>query len=212
MRELIIIIILSLLLLFTSYKWLRFRIRALRNFKKMREFYNAINEEEIVHIHTDKFGQKWYTWKNVLNLPPERGIMAELATNQLDMNITRDSLQKFVVRMLNNCNSGQFTKVVSDLETIADRLTWVAEEKTLEELALVYLIIEGENLRTPSQKDTQRKRKVFAEDEESRSFFLRLAWKNTKLYSDISDSDILPYLALKKVNQKRKDSTILNQG
>lgn len=208
----LILIFNTFLLLIISWKYYRVRIRRLRNWRNTREFYNAVHEDEIIHVHTDKFGNKWYTWKNVLNLPPERGIMAELATTQLDMNITRDALQQFIARMLNNCNTGHFTKVVSDLEVIADRLTWVAEEKTLEELALVYLIIEGENYRAPSQKDTQLKRKVFAEDEESRSFFLRLAWRNTKLYSVISDSDILLYLAQKKMeSQNKSGSTILKR-
>lgn len=208
MPELIIIVILSVLLCIVSFAYFRNRIRVFIRRRRAVDFYNAIQNDTLIHVHTDIQGNKWYTWQDVRQLPPERAIMAEMALHQLDMAITRDSLMKYLNRMVNNCNQGLITKVAYDIETLLDRLSWVAEEKTLEELALVYLVIEGENYRAPSQKDTQRKKKVFVEDEESKGFFLRLAWKNTSLYSSISDTDILRYLAQKKMeNQNKKRFT-----
>lgn len=210
MFELILIIFFSITTCIYMYKAYRHKLKAVFNWGKMRDFYNALNEDEIIHVHTDRFGNKWYTWQNPIQITPERALLAELAASQLDMNVTRDSMKKWVERMRQHGNKGDITKLFGELEVLSDRLDWVCEEKCLEELSLVYIILEGENFRAPSQKDTDRKKKIFKEDAETRSFFLRCAWKNTKIYSHISELDILPYLAQKRKESQARKSSILN--
>lgn len=159
-----------------------------------REWLKERADGELGHVYTDKFGQRWYAFTDITTLPAKRGMLAELMSNVLDMNITRERLLGYIKRMKDNANNGKITALFADLEHIEERLQLIAEEESLLAFAKIYFLLEGEPIKESSMKFSKLKDKTFNEDAAARSFFLISAFRLTKHYSDISDKDILEYL------------------
>lgn len=184
--------------------------RRLRRGKKARknyqDFVNELNDGNLIHVYTDSFGNKWFTWPVPAQMPPERALMAEIAASSFDMNMNREDMVKYVEDCLNHCNKGKLTEVVKILSNMQERLQYAAMTETLLSLAQCYFMLDGENLRQPSPADSKRKSDIWEQDAECRAFFLRAAFKHTAIYSLMSETDILTYLSKVELVLKEKTS------
>lgn len=164
----------------------------------LKRFKEYIDDWQLELVYTTRDGQKVYGYKNPMEMPAKRAFSAEIATKQASMNINREQLEGFLVAMETAGNAGQIVELFGYLHNLKERLTWACEEKTLENLANCYLVLEGENPDIVHPKWSERKKKIIKEDLEAKGFFLRYALLRTRDYSALSDKDILAYLETHK--------------
>lgn len=184
--------------------------------RKMKQFLDGQNYD-LIHIFTSKHKydgkiQKFYTLRNALQMPAERAISAEALANQAEMNITRKELIRFFEKIDEAVNAGRMTEVLADIGKIRERLDWIAEEETLLNLSKVYFFLEGEDPACPLPKYDVIKDQIFKKEPEARSFFLQAAIRLTGKYGDISEGDILPYLAKKRLEKLAMTAQFMSSG
>lgn len=155
----------------------------------------------IVEVYRDEEGRSWFGFENPARMPASRAIYVEIATRQAGMNITDTTLRGFLAKMEESMNKGKFTEVAGILEEMKGRLTWACEEETLLALSTYYFVIEGEDPKVVTDEWIRRKKDYITKNERARAFFLTASFRAIKELSDISETDILAYLAERKVRE-----------
>lgn len=151
-------------------------------------------------VHTDIYDNKYYKFKDLLQMSVRRHIAAEMALRNAEYCMRKEDLLDFIKKMKDNLNSGIFTDAAYTLHEMEARLLYVSEENTLVELATVYFYIEHEPLTQYAPAWQEKKRNNWRLDEDTMNFFLRAAFSFTNQYSKHSNLDILTYLqGIKKV-------------
>lgn len=161
-------------------------------------------EGQIEFFYEDSLGNKWYQFVNPIQLATHRSISMEIAHRYQEMNLTRSQLQKYVIRMKRYAEAGKVVELFTDLLHIEERLNYACEEETLLTLACAYFMLEGEPADQVTDFWTKKKREIFDKDEKTRGFFLLAAYRQTKTYSEVSESDILTYLMKNRLSVVRK--------
>jgi hypothetical protein len=189
----ILSISLGVITLFLAYLvlgyWKRFKAVDLWEDPKTKE------KVELEPVYRDKFGNNWYQYKNPRALPYSRGVVAEIAIKQAELNITKPKLLEYFDLCETLANQGKISKMLQRFENMRERLTWACEEETLKGVALVYFVMEGEDPTSYSDEWGARKLEIFEKDEEARYFFLAGAYSTITGLSNTSDQDIRRYLA-----------------
>lgn len=145
------------------------------------------------HIRTDALGNDWYEFDEPLKMPAARGVEAELAADFANLNLRPEDLRAYIDRMRDAGNRGDIVELFGLLDRLDERTRFMAEAKTLLELAKVYYVINDEPLESGTPKHFALKEKSFEEDPATRAFFLRKAFVLTKGFSAFSDTDIRSY-------------------
>lgn len=179
----------------------------------IEEWFATYDKGELVEIfqHDEDSpyaGLKWYTFADIQQIPARRGVLAELTTKYIEMNVTPEVLNQYVEKMLEEINQGKMSKVATLLERLNERLKWNCEEETLIQFAKVYFMLEGEPITAGSIQYGKRKDEILRTDMKARAFFLLSAFKLTKNFSGISNEHILAYLKEKALAAK-EDTMIL---
>lgn len=194
----------------------RFYLVRLDNKRKdqLRKWLTEDNKDyTLQEVYIDKTGAKWFAFANPVTMPAERSINLEIISKRAEMNMTTGVLTEFITEVEKCLNKGQLVEAFRYFANMKDRLTWAAEEETLTALALAYFLIEGEDVKRPSDADTKRKREVLQTDEDARGFFLAAALKIKGVTEDISAHAILTYLKLKREESvSPKSQTSLKQS
>lgn len=192
-------------------RWIRRRLlersQALRSRKLLSRL--TIEQKEkygVIEILKDKAGRTWLAFENAVRMPAARSIYIEIATRQAELNLTTERLLEFITEIEKNMNKGQFVKAAELLGEIRDRSTWACEEETLLTLASYYFLLEGEDPVNVSDDWTAKKREIFREDPEVRAFFLTASYRLIRQLSDITESDILAYLAEREVQKSLRQT------
>lgn len=197
--EIILIIILIAANLWLSYGHIKRFLKKRRDQKRVKDYLADVEEYSMIQIYKDSLGNNWYAFKNPLKLPAMRSIAGEAAARQAEMNMDSETLHEFIMEMEKEANQGKITNMMAIFGKMKERLTWAFEEKTMENLAVNYFVLEGEPVQVLSDKWIEKKREILASDIEAKAFFLSAAFKYTKTIGDISSSDILKYLTEKAV-------------
>jgi hypothetical protein len=158
-------------------------------------------EPELNLFYTDKEGNNWLEFANPLKVPARRGIQVEIALKQADMNITAESLADFIAAMKAEANEGNVTRLYYLLERLEERLTWCGETQTLERVARLFFVLEGEPVDRVSEKWAKKKEELLKNDPDLAELFLTRAFKLTKGFSDTLETDILTYLSERAVTE-----------
>jgi hypothetical protein len=173
-------------------------LKPLRSFAKYYERTEAVPELEF--IRQDKFGNKWFAFRNIMQISAKRATDSEFASRWSEFGIT----QELYVRQMSKAKSLVTKDAIaagSIIQDLIDRATLAAEEETLKLLALQLFLIEGENplILTPEFRD--KKLKIFAEDEETKGFFLHSAYMSLRDLKQLSEGDLLTYLKEQEIRQ-----------
>lgn len=172
-------------------------------FKKTQQAVKNISRKIAVNkVYTDKFGNDWFEYANVMQLPAKRAISAEVATRFADMNLTKANLQVLMNEMKKKANEGNIVELFTLLGEIEYRLNFIGEEETLMELACSYYLIGDEDETDMNDFYKQKKMEVFRKDNDAKNFFMEGAFRRTIRFSDMSDIDILAYLNQNAPNEK----------
>lgn len=155
----------------------------------------------IVEVYRDELGRVWYGFVNPARMPANRAIYVEIATRQAGLNMTDATLRGFLGKMEESMNKGKFTEVAGILEEMKGRLTWACEEESLLALSTYYFVLEGEDPTVVTDDWIRKKKEYIITNEKARAFFLTASFRATRELSDISETDILAYLAERKVRE-----------
>jgi hypothetical protein len=182
--------------------------------KKSKRIQNTLGpiEGQVEFFYEDSLGNKWYQFVNPVQLATHRSISMEIAHRYQEMNLTRSQLQKYLIRMKRNAEAGKVVELFTDLLHLEERINYACEEETLISLACAYFMLEGEPADQITDFWTKKKREIFEKDEKTRGFFLLAAYRLTKSYSEVSESDILTYLMkhrLSSVKAPRPKSPVI---
>jgi len=217
MPQLITFALGSLTVIVLLFAWRYGRRLYLKNRQKARKKKAlsrlTIEQKErygVVELWEDTSGRTWLAFENSTRMPAARSIYVEIATRQTELNLTTERFLEFVAAIEFQMNKGQFVKAAELLGEMKDRSTWACEEETLLTLASYYFLLEGEDPVNVSDDWTKKKREIFKTEPEVRAFFLIASYRLIKQLSDITESDILAYLAehqVKKHLRQRGEST-----
>lgn len=156
----------------------------------------------MVEVHEDAQGNKWYCHTNVLEISPARGVSASKADRFVSLRITERNMKLMLDKAINAVNQKQdFVEMVGIVHELRKRLEMMCEENSLLDLAAIYYFLQDEDPRFPSQYHNDKKHKIWNEDELCRSFFLHMSLALTKQFSGIAEEDLLKFLMNTQVKE-----------
>lgn len=164
-------------------------------FGRLRKSRYEKDHPELVHLHTDSLGNKWYEFSNPMQMSGLRGFEMEIAQKQADLNMDRPTLYGFIEKIESELDRGKFSRAAHLFGLMKERLDYLCEEKTLLVVAKVFFLLEGEDPARITEEYSRRKDEIFEKDPETRDFFLLAAFRITRSFSELSEEDILSYLA-----------------
>jgi cell division protein FtsI/penicillin-binding protein 2 len=145
---------------------------------------------ELREAFKDKAGNVFYEYADPLQIPSCRAVAAEIALRFSEMKLTEEELRRLIKVMKNHANKGNIVDLFAVLKEIEVRLDFIAEEKTLMELGMVYSVMNDEDETAYAKDQQQKKMKALEADPEAKGFFLQWAFGYTRLSLDISQEDI----------------------
>lgn len=158
-------------------------------------------ESKMEHVYTDVFGNRWFQYKNFLNLPPKRAIAGELAVRMASLCLDDKMFDKYTAIIREACNKKDLVTVANYIQRMEERRLLPAELNTTMSLANAFFLIEGENPKSTSDFWFKEKKKIWEQDEDCAAFFLHKALSITRDISDISQTDLLLYFQRQAVDQ-----------
>ena len=164
-----------------------------RNIRKYRELYKS-HDSKLSLCYTDKDGNNWYQFTNLLNMYPMRAIRAEVATNASHLGITPEMFDRYIREAKIALDKGNHSRVGHLLERMDERRLLAAEEETLKGLADAFFVLEGEDPQTTSPYWFDKKKEIWSKDPECYAFFLHAAFSLLRTTSELSKTDLLNYL------------------
>lgn len=180
--------------------------------KKNTDTIDNSKDVRLNHVYTDKEKNKYYTFKNFLEISAKRALAAEKACRYIDMYVTEAMLKDCIDKMKQEMNKNNLFGLASIVNELDIRMKFVAEEDTLLELGACYFFFENESPAEYNYDLNKEKLKLWKKDEEAYSFFLSMALKATTKYSNISEKDLLNYLSENKKNADRLVNLIYSEN
>jgi hypothetical protein len=189
-------------------------------FKRKQQQNESIRVESVVKtgsqipltaIFQDSLGRNWYEFQSAVSIPAKRAIAAEVATKFQEMNLTKNNLLELMAKMKDHANNGRIVDLFAILNEIEFRLSFIAEEETLINLAAAYFVLEGEDETDFSEVDKAKKVAYIKENKEAFNFFVQRAFEFTMNYSQMSEIDIQEYLLQNAQNTERIKKYLLTK-
>lgn len=176
--------------------WLKIR----QNTKKYREEYRK-NLPKMEVIYVDKFGNNWFHFPNLLNLPVKRGIRGEVVQRMAKLGMTEEMFDQYMVEIKRLCNRNDLVGVAGYIDRMNERRMLPAEENSLVNLANAFFVLEGEDPSQVSDHWFARKKAIWAEDPDCYAFFLHRAMSLLRDISALSETDLLEFLQRQAVEK-----------
>jgi hypothetical protein len=141
-------------------------------------------------------GIQVYVLKDLTKISAFRGLAAEKAKRFVTLNITESELVKLLNIALSGINQSKpdIAQAISILHELKWRTEMICEEKSLLELAYIFLMLEGEDIEQPSEDWNNKKAALVYEHRSTRAFFLQWAIGAAGNFSAKRDADLLGYL------------------
>lgn len=168
----------------------------------MQQKVNNEFNDKLTEVYKSKNGTKFYGFVDPLGIPAVRGIAAEKAQRFLELNITERSLKELIRQCKVEAGSGDIVRAFSIIQEIEYRVNFICEETSILDLVCIYFMLQDEDPDFPSEAKNREKHKIFEEDPDARSFFLRIGIVLARKLSGKREEDLLGYL---EDNQKMSD-------
>lgn len=185
----ILAILFFLSTVFFAIPWIKTRVKV---GKYLKHYVGPESKLEV--CYTDALGNKWYKWKSQLDMAPLRAFRVEVATKMANLGLTEAIYDMFMDRMVQAVNRNDLQKVGELLGRMKQRRELAAEEKSLQALANVYFLLEGENPKEPSDFWFGKKKEIWEKDPECYAFFLIESFRSIRSISGLSSTDLLDYI------------------
>ena len=159
--------------------------------------------------YTDKNGNKFYSFKNIGEIPYKRLVSAKVQEHFISMGIDSDMLTKIAKAGI---HASQQT--ITDIEeyksemnllfqNILLRVGYVCSEDLYMRLASCYFLLEGETITEFTAAWFEKKLLMCHDDVDLKGFFLQTAFKLTTNLQDISEQTIANSLEWAKEREKQ---------
>jgi hypothetical protein len=158
------------------------------------EKINLAENPKFKFIYEDKFKNKWYTYVNPADIDAVRGIRAIRAERYISMKVSEKELELALEAQRKAAKDGDWLQVGAITFDLLTRIKMITEENSLLDLASIYCLLEDENPSMCMDSVFEKKQKIYHEDLETRSFFLRIAISLSKSLENMPESDILTFL------------------
>ncbi len=156
---------------------------------------------EMIMVHKDKLGNEWYSYTNILDISPSRGMSAARADRYVGLRISEGNFKALVdtaIDAINNPNP-DFVTAISILHEFKHRTEFLCEENSILDLAAIYYFLKDEDPEFPSNHHNKKKIEIWAKDEVCRGFFLHMGLALTRKFSDTPEEDLLKFLRESKM-------------
>lgn len=143
-----------------------------------REYTNATTGSKCTttKVYTDREGNDWYCFDNLMNIPYTRSFAATMVTSLFALGLSKDDLSSHVdglKSILRSTDADKYEKayaLVLDFESKASNATDAI--KQMSGLTCVYFMLADENIDSFGNADQIRKMAIIAADTEMHNFFL----------------------------------------
>ncbi len=197
-------------LAYVNYKFqLEKRATEKRRGKYLEEYENQ--SSRIVECYIDDLGNKWLMFENLTALPAKRAIEGGIMSRHAELCLTPELFDEYMntifTTLTTNVNKQKAAEEVLRLVArIQERRTWAAETHTVEALANVYFMLEGEDPKDTSNYWFDKKKEIWAKDSKCHAFFLQSAFSTMRGFKDLSNTGIPSYLAQKAAEEALSQS------
>lgn len=143
-----------------------------------------------IPIRTDLNGIEWHTFESWLDVPAQRVIPADLAVRRAGMGLSPERIIKAFREIKDELNKGDIVKGYALFDQLESRIADIPDESLLQELACVFVLLPDEDPDEYKPSLQRKKLELWANDEDTRFFFICMAVKYITNLSDISDEFI----------------------
>jgi hypothetical protein len=157
----------------------------------MHEYQNSDFDMELIY---DNGKHRFYTYKNPIQLPYKRTESALLFSRYAQLCVTPERLNEYIKAILQANNKGDksMVGVLANHLLITDEN--FGERQSLLNLATVYTVLEGEPADKFVSSWQDKKKEIWATDEDCRDFFTTWAYQKTPNFHKNQVGSILNYI------------------
>lgn len=128
-------------------------------------------DKELVFV--DKFGNKWYAFKEITNITMDRFLEIQKAERYYKLRVTEENANKLLDAAIGDLKNNEYDKVLTRLLEFKSRLTFKAERGVYIDYCTVVYLINDEPIQYYSREHTLQKKKLLEENADIQNFFLR---------------------------------------
>ncbi len=161
------------------------------------------SKDPLLTLVYNEDGKEFYSHLNPMEISPVRGIAIERARRFLDMNIREMELKKLIKQIKAEAGAGDIVKAFSIVQEIEYRLDFICEETSIFEFVSIYYFLKDEDPKVYNAAITEKKMKMFAEDEKLSSFFLHIGLILIDRFMKLPEVDLRTYMEQNKVHAER---------
>ena len=160
---------------------------------KIKSYFTK-KDNSLAHCYTDVNGNKYYILLNQAEMSSDRVIKLLEFNKYVELCLTKERVEHICKKGLEALNKQNWSGAVEMFNDLMMSNQVFTEEETLKNLATVFIYAEGEPVDRYEEYYQTLKKEQWAKDKEAKFFFVNLAWKTTKRYSDNSQLNLRNYL------------------
>ena len=173
-------------------------------FTKKKRISKIGNKEVHLNlIYTDAFGNNWYEPTDLADYPFIRINHIQTYSRYAELKMTPDRLNKINKAILQCATDGDMNGIIVLATEIQIAEQMICEKTTLLRLASAMFLINNEPPNSWNEEYEQKKIESMLNDADCMAFFLPMAYRNLKSYSENSDLQVIEYLqeSMNKMNR-----------
>lgn len=148
-------------------------LNKIKSFFKTDKHLNnkLVQSKELIYV--DKFGNKWYTFKDIAMITMDRFLELQKAERYFKLKIDEHNAKRLIDVCLKYAKESEFQKVIAYLSEMRARLDFKAERKVYLDYCSIVYLINDEPLDHYEHDYFQTKTKLLEENSDIQNFFLR---------------------------------------
>lgn len=164
---------------------------------------NNLENEKLEQVYKDKKGNLFFAHKNPLEISAMRGIQGATAERYVSLMISKKEFDLAMEAFDAAQKEMDLTTCFAIVHDLKHRSKFICEANSVLDLANVYYMLQDEDPEDYSEVHADRKRKIWAEDEACRTFFLRMGMALTKQFQSTPPEDLINFMEETKVIAER---------
>lgn len=144
--------------------------------------------------YTDKKGNAYYCMTNPAIIPAQRALAAWVVSKDAEFGLSREKMKLCLDKAKKALNKSDIVEASQAIGIIESAMDLYAESEILLQLATCYIFLNDENPKEYSNEVQKKKRKLWDEDAEAKSFFLQFAYRLTRRYGEQPQLNVREYL------------------
>ena len=173
-------------------------------FTKKKRISKIGNKEVHLNlVYTDAFNNNWYEPTDLADYPFIRINHIQTYSRYAELKMTPDRLNKINKAILQCATDGDMNGIIVLATEIQIAEQMFCEKTTLLRLASAMFLINNEPPNSWNEEYEQKKIESMLNDADCMDFFLPMAYRNLKSYSENSDLQVIEYLqeSMNKMNR-----------